>query len=179
MTIRHRNSNKHAPRATQVLPSSGDTPVFLASASTLVLLSSPLVVEDEEPKAFNLDEKSEDEKGVILTPHHFQWQRLKFPHRLFHLLNLMEREELSTLAHWNEKGTSFRVPKSKELVDNFLPYFFQQNKWKSFQRVSITAVPITTGASSFFLLLMISSLKSHHSSESLFPTTTTTTIRSN
>jgi hypothetical protein len=72
----------------------------------------------------------------ILTPNHFGWQRLRFPLRLFHLLNLMEYEGLADLAHWDEKGTSFRVRKSKALVEQLLPYFFQQNKWKSFLRVS-------------------------------------------
>ena len=72
----------------------------------------------------------------FLTPNHPEWSRLNFPHRLHHLLAAMEVEGLNHIAHWDEHGLCFKIRKSDELIQNYLPFFFQQRKWKSFQRVS-------------------------------------------
>ncbi len=73
----------------------------------------------------------------IATPNHPEWNRMKFPHRLFHLLNFMENEGLAHMAHWDGQGVCFRIRKSEELVNKVLPFFFQQRKWKSLQRVRL------------------------------------------
>lgn len=73
---------------------------------------------------------------TVVTPNHPEWSRLNFPHRLHHLLTSMEMEGLGHMAHWDENGLCFKIRKSDELIQKYLPFFFQQRKWKSFQRVS-------------------------------------------
>jgi hypothetical protein len=64
--------------------------------------------------------------GVVL-PTTFPWQ-------LHLLLDDAEIKGFSDVVSWLEAGTMFKVHKTKEFVDRIMPRYFNQTRYKSFQR---------------------------------------------
>jgi hypothetical protein len=59
------------------------------------------------------------------------WENQKFPVRLHKILGMLERQGKDSVACWNPDGKSFRIRAREEFVRE---YFFNQTKFKSFQR---------------------------------------------
>jgi hypothetical protein len=57
-----------------------------------------------------------------------------FPWKLHKMLELAEDEEFEGIVSWLPGGKSFKVHDAKSFVQNIMPNFFQQSKYKSFQR---------------------------------------------
>jgi hypothetical protein len=58
----------------------------------------------------------------------------KFPARLRKMLNDAEENDFSDVVSWNSDGLSFRVHKTTEFADKIMTTYFNQTKYKSFQR---------------------------------------------
>jgi hypothetical protein len=56
-----------------------------------------------------------------------------FPCRLYDLLEQTEQKGLESIISWTTNGRAFRVQNPSEL-SSILPFFFQQTKFRSFQR---------------------------------------------
>ena len=57
-----------------------------------------------------------------------------FPWRLHDLLDEAVKKGFESIISWHPSGRGFRVHKPKEFVRNILPIYFNQTKYKSFQR---------------------------------------------
>jgi hypothetical protein len=57
-----------------------------------------------------------------------------FPTQLHLLLDDAEIKGFSDVVSWLEGGTMFKVHKTKEFADRIMPYYFNQTRYKSFQR---------------------------------------------
>lgn len=61
---------------------------------------------------------------------------ISFPVKLYQMLQEVEREGNQDIVGWNADGKTFRVRPQKmgRFVDELLPRWFKQSKYKSFQR---------------------------------------------
>lgn len=66
---------------------------------------------------------------------------LSFPLKLRHMLEEAEDLGLSHIVSWEMEGTAFRVHNPDEFVHLIMRRWFNQTKYKSFQRVSQESVP--------------------------------------
>ena len=57
-----------------------------------------------------------------------------FPWQLHLLLEDAEIKGFSHIVSWLERGTTFKVHKPKEFADRVMPCYFNQTRYKSFQR---------------------------------------------
>jgi hypothetical protein len=57
-----------------------------------------------------------------------------FPWQLHLLLDDAELKGFSDVVSWLEGGTMFKVHKTKEFADHIMPCYFNQTRYKSFQR---------------------------------------------
>ena len=57
-----------------------------------------------------------------------------FPWKLHAMLELADREGFSEVVSWLPDGKSFKVYNPRTFVKDIMPNFFQQSKYKSFQR---------------------------------------------
>ncbi len=62
------------------------------------------------------------------------WAQQKFPFKLHKMLDILEGQGDDHIAGWNPNGLSFRIKKPEEFVRKIMPYYFNQTKYKSFQR---------------------------------------------
>lgn len=59
---------------------------------------------------------------------------IPFPLKLHQMLDDIESAGLTFIVSWRSHGRAFMVHKRDEFVKNILPFYFQQNKFASFQR---------------------------------------------
>jgi hypothetical protein len=59
---------------------------------------------------------------------------ITFPCQLHLLLDDAEIKGFSDVVSWLDGGTMFKVHKTKEFADHIMPYYFNQTRYKSFQR---------------------------------------------
>jgi hypothetical protein len=84
---------------------------------------------------------------AILTPQHIATQtqpcskkklwsetKSKFPTRLRKMLYDAKENDFSHIVSWNSDGTSFKVHEPLVFLDKIMPIYFNQTKYKSFQR---------------------------------------------
>ena len=57
-----------------------------------------------------------------------------FPWKLHEMLELAEEEGFGGIVSWLPDGKSFKVYNPNIFVQKIMPNFFQQSKYKSFQR---------------------------------------------
>jgi hypothetical protein len=57
-----------------------------------------------------------------------------FPAKLHKMLDDAEENDFSDVVSWNNGGSSFKVHKPMEFSDTIMPAYFNQTKYKSFQR---------------------------------------------
>ena len=57
-----------------------------------------------------------------------------FPWKLHAMLELAEKENFDGVVSWLPDGKSFKVYDPSTFVKDIMPNFFQQSKYKSFQR---------------------------------------------
>jgi len=60
---------------------------------------------------------------------------ISFPVKLQSMLDETEAAGLSHIVSWELKGTAFRVHRPEEFVQQIMSQWFNQTKYKSFQRV--------------------------------------------
>jgi hypothetical protein len=60
--------------------------------------------------------------------------RIPFPMKLFQLLEDIERENCTWIVCWSSDGQSFGVHNNAVFVQEVMPQYFRQTKYKSFQR---------------------------------------------
>ena len=58
----------------------------------------------------------------------------QFPGKLHDLMDYVEQEGLQHIISWTRGGRAFKVHEPKLFVDSILPIFFDQTKYRSFQR---------------------------------------------
>jgi hypothetical protein len=58
----------------------------------------------------------------------------RFPARLHRMLYDAEEHDFSDVVSWNSDGASFRVHSPQAFTDTIMPTYFNQTKYKSFQR---------------------------------------------
>ena len=75
-------------------------------------------------------------KGAATTTmENRQHQRTKtFPWKLHEMLELADQEGFESIVSWLPNGRSFKVHNPIVFVEKIMPNFFQQTKYKSFQR---------------------------------------------
>ena len=61
---------------------------------------------------------------------------IPFPIKLMAMLEETEAKGLSHIVSWEMEGTAFRVHDPEEFVQQIMGKWFNQTKYKSFQRVS-------------------------------------------
>ena len=59
---------------------------------------------------------------------------MTFPFKLYEMLEDVEKEGDTTLVSWRPHGKAFTVHKPDEFVEAIMPYYFNQTRYKSFQR---------------------------------------------
>jgi HSF-type DNA-binding len=59
---------------------------------------------------------------------------MQFPERLHTMMTYVEDEGLECIVSWVDNGRALQVNNSKRLVEEVLPLFFNQTKYRSFQR---------------------------------------------
>ena len=57
-----------------------------------------------------------------------------FPWKLHKMLELADQEGFDNIVSWLPDGRSFKVHDPSEFVEQIMPNFFLQSKYKSFQR---------------------------------------------
>lgn len=62
------------------------------------------------------------------------YQEGPFPVKLHHMLEAISGSELSQYASWDPEGRSFFIAYPKEFTHQIMGHFFNQTKYKSFQR---------------------------------------------
>lgn len=60
--------------------------------------------------------------------------KLPFVWKLFEMLEGVEKDGDNHIISWVESGKAFKVHKMDDFVDNIVPIYFKQSKYKSFQR---------------------------------------------
>lgn len=60
--------------------------------------------------------------------------KLPFVWKLFEMLEGVEKSGDEHIVSWLDSGKAFRVHKLEEFVNNIVPIYFKQSKYKSFQR---------------------------------------------
>jgi hypothetical protein len=91
-----------------------------------------------------------------------------FPWKLHKMLELAEDEEFEGIVSWLPGGKSFKVHDAKSFVQNIMPNFFQQSKYKSFQRqckydggiLKIDCNFVVTSISDYLILLFMTPFSS-------------------
>jgi hypothetical protein len=58
----------------------------------------------------------------------------KFPCKLYHMLDDVEKRGLTHIASWHPDGMCFRVHDPRAFVEQILPQYFKKSKFRSFQR---------------------------------------------
>ena len=58
----------------------------------------------------------------------------KFPCKLYHMLDDVERRGLTDIVSWDPDGMCFRVHDPNAFVEQILPQYFKKSKFRSFQR---------------------------------------------
>lgn len=66
--------------------------------------------------------------------YHLAASKLPFLWKLHEMLEDVEKTGDDHIVSWMPDGTSFRVHKPKSFVQKIIPYYFNQSKFKSFQR---------------------------------------------
>ena len=61
-------------------------------------------------------------------------KRTRFPRRLHEMLDGVEKDDKQNIVSWQPDGMSFKVHKTKEFETDIMPKYFNQNKFRSFQR---------------------------------------------
>jgi hypothetical protein len=59
---------------------------------------------------------------------------MTFPFKLFEMLEDVEKEGNTGMVSWRHHGHSFTVHEPDVFVEKIMPYYFNQSKYKSFQR---------------------------------------------
>jgi HSF-type DNA-binding len=59
---------------------------------------------------------------------------MQFPERLHTMMTYVENKGLESIVSWVDNGRALQVNNSKRLVEEILPLFFNQTKYRSFQR---------------------------------------------
>lgn len=83
---------------------------------------------------------SEDSRNTSLTianirnGYHLASSKLPFLWKLHEMLEDVEKTGDAHIVSWMPDGISFRVHKPKSFVQKIIPYYFNQSKFKSFQR---------------------------------------------
>lgn len=88
-------------------------------------LSAQVQVPAAAPAVAAVQRQSSDR----LNPNAFQ-----FPWKLHDMLDTAAADGSDYIVSWQEDGRSFRVHKPQTFVDNVMPLYFKQTKYKSFQR---------------------------------------------
>jgi hypothetical protein len=60
--------------------------------------------------------------------------KISFPVKLYRMLEDTEGKGLAWIVSWNEAGRAFRVHQPKIFVEEIMPHYFRQTKFKSFTR---------------------------------------------
>jgi hypothetical protein len=60
--------------------------------------------------------------------------RLHFPCKVYEMLEAAEQEGLEDIVSWNKEGTGFTVHNKDLFTKTIIPMYFNQTKYKSFQR---------------------------------------------
>lgn len=102
-------------------------PAFLADrASPSVLISNASATKSARGKTNkpnpNLNSKESSSKASL------------FPMALYGLLEDVETNGTASVVSWRPSGTAFKVEKRDEFVNEILPKYFKQTKFKSFVR---------------------------------------------
>lgn len=66
--------------------------------------------------------------------YHLSASKLPFLWKLHEMLDDVEKTGDDHIVSWMTEGTSFRVHKPKSFVQKIIPFYFNQSKFKSFQR---------------------------------------------
>lgn len=85
-------------------------------------------------KASNID--GSDSSSAVATNRISMKQSNTFPFRLHEMLDTVAQEGSESIVSWcpGNNATAFKVHKPQEFVKTIMPRFFQQTKYKSFQR---------------------------------------------
>ena len=60
--------------------------------------------------------------------------RLHFPCKVYEMLEAADERDLKHIVSWNKDGTGFTVHNKELFTDQIIPQYFNQTKYKSFQR---------------------------------------------
>lgn len=75
-----------------------------------------------------------DGNSSMTTINHGAGNALLFPWKLHDMLRTCKTEGKESIVSWLPSGTAFKVHNVPVFVNNILPLFFKQTKYKSFQR---------------------------------------------
>jgi hypothetical protein len=67
-------------------------------------------------------------------PHYVAVKTKTFPWKLHEMLELADQEGFDSVVSWLPDGRSFKVYNPVKFVEEIMPNFFLQSKYKSFQR---------------------------------------------
>jgi hypothetical protein len=59
---------------------------------------------------------------------------MTFPFKLYEMLQDAEKEGDTCIVSWRHHGNAFTVHEPAVFCENIMPYYFNQSKYKSFQR---------------------------------------------
>jgi hypothetical protein len=71
---------------------------------------------------------------LVLTLFIFSFQKFAFPFKVHAMLEDVEEEGNDSIVSWLPDGKSFRIHKPKEFAEYLVPRYFNQIKYRSFQR---------------------------------------------
>jgi hypothetical protein len=71
---------------------------------------------------------------LVLTLFVFSFRKFTFPFKIHAMLEDVQKEGNDSIVSWLPDGNSFRIHKPKEFAEYVIPRYFNQTKYRSFQR---------------------------------------------